>query len=79
MKTLVTDIKESKIFDDQIIFQAIQFNVAKEVLKQEILLNDVRFIQRGFSSYFDFKHFDLSIELGKDLSEMVASSNNFYL
>lgn len=53
--------------------------MAKEVLKTETLLNDVRFIQRGFSSYFDFKHFDLSIEIGRDPSEMVASSHNYYL
>jgi hypothetical protein len=32
VKTLVTDIKTSKIFEDDRIFKAIQFNVAKEVL-----------------------------------------------
>ena len=32
MKTLVTDIKFSGFFEDQRIFEALQFKVAKEVL-----------------------------------------------
>lgn len=44
VKTLVTEIKDSKIFDDEIIFKAIQFTAAKEVLSEETLRADVRFI-----------------------------------
>ena len=40
---MVTDIKTSKLFDDEVIFKAIQFNVAKEVLDEANLANDLRF------------------------------------
>ena len=79
VKTLVTDIKDSKIFDDEIIFKAIQFTVAKEVLDQAALRSDVRFIQRGLYTFFDFKHFDLSIEVKNDEEEITDSSSNCYL
>lgn len=79
VKILVTDIKQSGIFDDDIIFKAIQFNVAKEVLDKQTLMNDVRFIQRGLYTFFDFKHFDLNIEVGNNTEDIVESLNNCYL
>lgn len=42
-------------------------------------MNDLRFIQRGFHAYFDFKHFDLSIDIGNNPMEMHASCNNYYM
>lgn len=62
MKKLVTDIKFSGIFDDDLLFKAIQYNVAREVLDAETL-RDVRFAPRGLATFFDFKHFDLSVVL----------------
>ena len=35
MKQLVTNIKFSGFFEDQVIFEALQFQVAKEVLTDE--------------------------------------------
>jgi hypothetical protein len=78
VKTLVTEIKGSGLFEDATLFQAIQFNVAREVLGSETLLLDLRFIQRGLLTCFDFKHFDLSIVAGEDPREMHASQNNFF-
>lgn len=60
-------------------FDAIRFTVAKGWLKEETLLNDLRFIQRGFSTFFDFKHFDLSIDVGFDGANVIPSVNNYYL
>ena len=37
MKQLVTSIKFSGFFEDQVIFEALQFQVAKEVLTDEKL------------------------------------------
>ena len=57
----MTDIKFSKIFADDLIFQAIQYNVAKEVLEPQVL-SDIRFVPRGLATFFDCKHFDLVVE-----------------
>lgn len=67
VKKLVTDIKFSGIFEDDLLFKAIQYNVAKEVLDADTL-KDIRFVPRGLSTFFDFKHFDLSV-LQEDGSE----------
>jgi len=58
----VTDIKFSGFFDDQAIFEALQFQVAQEVLQTEKLLNENKFEHRGIRTCFDHKHFDLSIK-----------------
>jgi hypothetical protein len=42
-------------------------------------MTDVRFIQRGLYTFFDFKHFDLSIEVGNEIQDIVGSLNNCYL
>ena len=42
-------------------------------------MKDTRFIQRGLYTFFDFKHFDLSIEVGNEECEVVPSFNNCYL
>lgn len=65
------------MFDDETIFKAIKFTVAKEVLDEETLRSDVRFIQRGLYTFFDFKHFDLSIEVGNDETETTSSNCYF--
>lgn len=62
MKQLVTDIKFSGFFDDQSIFEALQFQVAKDVLVKQDMLNSPKFIHRGIRTTFDHKHFDLSIK-----------------
>ena len=79
MKTLVTDIKSSKLFDDEIIFKAIQYNVAKEVVDEWTLNNDIRFVPRGLYTFFDFKHFDLSIEVLNSLKEIHCGRHNCFL
>lgn len=67
MKQLVTDIKQSGFFDDQAIFEALQFQVAREVLDREKVMTDIKFIHRGIRTQFDHKHFDLSIK--EDLTD----------
>ena len=62
MKQLVTDIKFSGFFEDQAIFEALQFQVAQEVLSEEKLQKDTKFVHRGIRTQFDYKHFDLSIQ-----------------
>jgi hypothetical protein len=64
MKQLVTDIKFSGYFEDKAIFEALQFQVAREVLERT---NDLKFVHRGIRTQFDHKHFDLSIK--EDLAE----------
>lgn len=73
VKKLVTDIKFSKIFDDDLIFKAIQYNVARDVIDEETLYNDLRFVPRGLYTFFDFKHFDLDIQVLNDQNEIVPS------
>lgn len=58
MKQLVTDIKFSGFFDDQSIFEALQFQVAQEVIENQ---NSAKFVHRGIRTTFDHKHFDLGI------------------
>jgi len=79
VKTLVTDIKSSRIFEDDSIFKAIQFNVAREVLDQQVVEHDLRFLPRGIYTFFDFKHFDLSIEVRNDSQEIFQNHQNCYL
>lgn len=47
MKQLVTDIKFSGFFEDQSIFEAIQFQVARDVINAEKLRTDIKFVHRG--------------------------------
>lgn len=47
MKQLVTDIKFSGFFEDQSIFEAIQFQVARNVIYAEKLRTDIKFVHRG--------------------------------
>lgn len=61
MKQLVTSIKFSGFFDDQAIFEALQFQVAKEVLASSRLESDIKYEHRGIRTQFDYKHYDLSI------------------
>ena len=75
MKKLVTDIKFSGIFEDDLLFKAIQYNVAKEVLGVETL-KDVRLAPRGLATFFDFKHFDLSVALEDDSEDSLAMPGN---
>ena len=70
-KQLVTQIKSSGLFDDDFIFKAIQFNVAPEVLNTTEINNDQRFQPRGLYTFFDFKHFDLNIEVQNLQEEMI--------
>lgn len=79
MKKLVTDIKFCKIFEDDLIFKAIQYNVARNVIDQNTLHNDLRFVPRGLYTFFDFKHFDLDIQVLHDPKEMVPSHQNCFL
>lgn len=60
MKQLVTDIKFSGYFDDQAIFEALQFQVAAQVLSAT-KLQEPNFKHRGITIQFDQKHFDLSV------------------
>lgn len=79
VKKLVTDIKFCKIFDDDLIFKAIQYNVARDVIDEHTLNNDLRFVPRGLYTFFDFKHFDLDIQALNDHKEIVPSHQNCYL
>ena len=75
----MTEIKSSGLFDDDFIFKAIQFNVAPEMLNRSEMSEDARFQPRGLYTFFDFKHFDLSIEVNNSEEEIVKSSQNCYL
>ena len=48
MKQLVTNIKFSGFFEDKTIFEALQFQVAKEVLSGERLENDIKYDSRAY-------------------------------
>lgn len=74
VKRLVTDIKFSGIFEDGLLFKAIQYNVAKEVLDEDTVMRDIRFVPRGLSTYFDFKHFDLSVEVIQESDDRDVSA-----
>ena len=78
VKKLVTDIKKSELFNDDLIFKAIQFSVAPEILDQNTF-EDVRFSPRGLYTFFDFKHFDLNIEVGNNPNEINFPKQNCYL
>ena len=71
VKQLVTEIKASGLFEDDFLFKAIQYNVAPEVLNKNEILRDARFQPRGLFTFFDFKHFDLSIEAHNDPNDIV--------
>jgi hypothetical protein len=78
VKKLVTDIKTSELFNDDLIFKSIQFRVAPEILDQQ-LLNDIRFSPRGLYTFFDFKHFDLMIEACNSPQEINSPDQNCFL
>lgn len=60
MRQLVTDIKFSGHFEDSLIFEALQFQVAQGVINAEKLLLP-NFTHRGTTTAFTHKHFDLNI------------------
>lgn len=76
MKQLVTNIKFSNFFEDKDIFEALQFQVAKDVLSQTKLDSDIKYEHRGIRTHFDHKHYDLSItEDVKDQSCLVTTDS----
>ena len=74
MKTLVTDIKFSGFFEDQRIFEALQFKVAKEVLNKFEVEQSSRFQYRGLKTVFDLRH--PSITVTENVNPMTLNQLN---
>ncbi|CDW84708.1 kelch-like protein 38 [Stylonychia lemnae] len=61
-KLLVTDIKFSGFFEDQKIFEALQFKLAREVISKYELECNPKFQFRGLNQTFDISHEQLQVQ-----------------